>query len=82
MLAGQRAPVTNDAVALGRKAPVGFGRFVVETIMLICAVFASLTLGVLVSYVLCQGMFRVFRVHSISAAQRRMQAAVVPAIEG
>ena len=45
--------------------------------MLVCAVFASLTLGVLVSYGICQGMFRVFRVHSISAAKNRMKTSVV-----
>jgi hypothetical protein len=39
--------------------------------MLICAVLASLTLGVLVAYGICQAMFRVFRVQSIAAAQQR-----------
>jgi hypothetical protein len=56
----------------------------VETIMLICAVFASLTLGVLASYMLCQGMFRVFRVHSLAAASRRVgspTASISPAVE-
>ena len=42
--------------------------------MLVCAVFASLTLGVLVSYGICQAMFRVFRVHSISAARSRVSS--------
>ena len=52
--------------------------------MLVCAVFASLTLGVLVSYGICQGMFRIFRVHSLSAAKSRTQASVarVPVTEG
>lgn len=52
--------------------------------MLICAVFASLTLGVLASYMLCQGMFRVFRVHSLAAASRRVgspTASISPAVE-
>lgn len=40
--------------------------------MLVCAVFASLTLGVLVSYGICQVLFRVFRVHSIAVAKQRM----------
>jgi hypothetical protein len=45
-----------------------------ETVMLVCAVFASLTLGVLASYGLCQAMFRVFRVHSLAAARTRERA--------
>lgn len=52
--------------------------------MLMCAVFASLTLGVLVSYGICQAMFRIFRVHSLSAARHRLQDRVAGAhaIEG
>lgn len=49
--------------------------------MLICAVFASLALGVLVSYGICQGMFRVFRVHSLAAAQSRVKASAGVAVE-
>ncbi len=45
--------------------------------MLVCAVAASLTLGVLVSYGICQAMFRVFRVHSIAAASKRATTANV-----
>ena len=53
-----------------------------ETVMLVCAVLASLAVGVLVSYGLCQAMFRVFRVHSISAARSRTgTAVVVPTLE-
>jgi hypothetical protein len=39
--------------------------------MLVCAVLASLALGVLVAYGICQMMFRLFRVHSIATAQQR-----------
>ncbi|MDE1154442.1 MAG: hypothetical protein PW735_01800 [Acidobacteriaceae bacterium] len=39
--------------------------------MLVCAVFASLTLGVLVSYGICQSLFRIFRIHSLAAAKQR-----------
>jgi hypothetical protein len=42
-----------------------------SALMLICAVLASLALGVLVAYGICQMMFRVFRVHSMVAAQQR-----------
>jgi hypothetical protein len=55
---------------------------VVETVMLVCAVFASLALGVLASYGICQGMFRVFRVHSLSAARERTTAQARVAVEG
>ena len=44
------------------------------TLMLVCAVLASLALGVLVAYGLCQGMFQVFRVHAVSAARTRSAA--------
>ena len=45
-----------------------------ETLMLLCAVLASLALGVLVAYGICQSMFRIFRVHAISAAKSRVAA--------
>ncbi len=44
--------------------------------MLMCAVMASLALGVLVAYGICQAMFRVFRVQSIAAAKQRQRAVV------
>lgn len=43
-------------------------------VMLVCAVLASLALGVLVAYAICQGMFRVFRTHAQSAARSRVAA--------
>ncbi|MEO6924307.1 MAG: hypothetical protein ABI142_10815 [Bryocella sp.] len=43
-----------------------------EILMLVCAVSASLAFGVLVAYGVCQGMFRVFRVHQESVAKSRM----------
>ena len=53
------------------------------TLMLVCAVAASLGLGVLVAYGICQVMFRVFRVHSIAVAKERVSAVPVGiAIEG
>ena len=42
------------------------------TVMLLCAVLASLAGGVLLAYGLCEGMFHVFRIHSIQAAQQRI----------
>jgi uncharacterized protein (DUF2062 family) len=50
--------------------------------MLVCAVFASLAVGVLASYGICQGMFRAFRVHSQSAAKSRAMAQARVAVEG
>jgi len=41
--------------------------------MLICAVLVSLALGVLAAYGICQLMFRVSRMHSISAARQRAE---------
>jgi uncharacterized protein (DUF2062 family) len=45
-----------------------------ETLMLVCAVLASLALGVLVAYGICLTMFSIFRVHSVSAARNRSAA--------
>jgi hypothetical protein len=47
------------------------------TMMLVGAVFASLALGVLAAYGICQAMFRVFKIHALSAAKERGQTAVV-----
>lgn len=41
-----------------------------SSVMLMGAVLSALAFGVLVAYGVCQVMFRVFRVHSIAAAQR------------
>ncbi len=41
-------------------------------LMLVCAVLASLALGVLVAYGICQAMFRVFRTHAETAARTRL----------
>jgi hypothetical protein len=53
---------------------------VIVSLMLIAAVLASLALGVLVAYGLCQGMFRLFRVHSMSVARERTGAPVARAV--
>ena len=47
------------------------------SLMLICAVAASLAFGVLVAYGVCQGMFRVFRVHAEAVAKERVAGASV-----
>ena len=51
-----------------------------EAIMLVCAVLASLALGVLVSYGICQVMFRVFRTHSIALAGKRAAKSAAVAV--
>ena len=42
------------------------------TVVLLCAVLASLAGGVLLAYGLCDAMFNLFRIHSIQAAQQRI----------
>jgi len=53
-------------------------------LMVVGAVFASLALGVLVAYGICQLMFRIFRVHSMVVSRERMKTStpVRIAIEG
>jgi hypothetical protein len=51
---------------------------VISSIVLICAVLASLAVGVLVAYGVCIGMFGVFRIHARQVAEdsaRRVLAA-------
>jgi uncharacterized protein (DUF2062 family) len=44
----------------------------VTTVVLVCAVLASLAGGVLLAYSLCMAMFNMFRIHSIQVAQQRV----------
>jgi hypothetical protein len=44
---------------------------VMISIMLAGAVFASLAVGVLMAYGICQGLFRIFRMHAISVEKER-----------
>jgi uncharacterized protein (DUF2062 family) len=56
---------------------------VMGSLMLVCAVLASLALGVLMAYGICQVMFRVFRVHAMAAAKERVSnSSVRVAVEG
>ena len=41
-----------------------------SSIVLICAVLASLAVGVLVAYGVCMGMFKIFRIHARQLAVR------------
>ena len=41
------------------------------SILLLCAVAASLALGVLLAYWVCLAMFQIFRVHSRQVRERR-----------
>jgi uncharacterized protein (DUF2062 family) len=53
---------------------------VVTSIMLVCAVLASLAVGVLLAYGICIAMFRIFRMHAQQvAAERSSQGVVAPA---
>gem|GEM_PF-1178995 len=42
------------------------------TVVLVCAVLASLSAGVLLAYGICVAMFNLFRMHSIQVAQQRI----------
>lgn len=50
------------------------------SLMLVGAVFASLALGVLAAYGVCQGFFRVMRMHAESAARARGPVAGVTVV--
>jgi hypothetical protein len=52
----------------------------VTSIVLVCAVLASLAIGVLVAYGVCIAMFRVFQMHVQQvAAENRSRSVVAPA---
>jgi uncharacterized protein (DUF2062 family) len=46
-------------------------------VMLIAAVMVSLAFGVLMAYGICYGMFQVFRIHSRTVRQSRVQTQLV-----
>jgi len=59
-------------------APVNFRGVVVNSsIVLICAVLASLASGVVVAYGVCMAMFGVFRMHARQVAAERSTVTVV-----
>lgn len=47
-----------------------------SSIVLICAVLASLAVGVLVAYWVCIGMFNVFRIHARQVAVKSARGVV------
>ncbi|RXH55637.1 hypothetical protein [Granulicella sibirica] len=51
------------------------------TILLACAVLASLTAGVLVAYGICILMFKAFRIHAMQVAETRRSLATRRALE-
>jgi len=57
------------------------GKAVGITLLLVCAVLASLTIGVLLAYGICVAMFWVFRIHSQQVHARR-QIATAKVVEG
>jgi len=50
----------------------------VDTLMLLCAAFASLAFGVLVAYGLCRMVFARLERHAGQVAARRAQAQIAP----
>ena len=46
------------------------GIWVTDSVVLICAVLASMASGVLVAYGICLGMFRIFQMHAAQVEVR------------
>jgi uncharacterized protein (DUF2062 family) len=55
------------------------GVFVNSSIVLICAVLASLAVGVLLAYGVCMAMFNVFRIHARQVAVKSARGVVASA---
>jgi hypothetical protein len=53
----------------------------VTTIVLVCAVLASLAVGVLVAYGVCIGMFRAFQIHVRQVAAENGSRRVVAPVQ-
>lgn len=49
--------------------------------MLVCAVLASLAVGVLVAYGICVAMFRIFRMHARQVAAGRLSQSMVAPVQ-
>jgi hypothetical protein len=60
------------------------GVVVISSIVLICAVLASLAVGVLVAYGVCMAMFGVFRIHArqVAESSARRVVASTQVVEG
>lgn len=50
-----------------------------SSIVLVCAVLASLAIGVLVAHGICVAMFKVFRIHARQVAVKSARNVVAPA---
>lgn len=64
-----------------KKVPLE-GNAVGVMLLLVCAVLASLTAGVLLAYGICVGMFRIFRIHAEQVAQARRHLTTAKVVEG
>jgi hypothetical protein len=55
-----------------------------DSVVLVCAVFASLASGVLLAYGVCKAIFALFRMHAIQspAPSQARVAATASAVEG
>jgi len=51
---------------------------VYSSIVLVCAVLASLAIGVLVAHGICVAMFKVFRIHARQVAVKSARTVVAP----
>lgn len=50
------------------------------TVVLLCAIFAALSGGVLLAYAICFSMFQIFRIHSLQVAQQRAESIAARAL--
>ena len=60
------------------------GCWVSDSIVLVSAVFASLAAGVLIAYVVCLGMFRIFQMHAVQVEVKseRLVSSSAQIVEG
>jgi hypothetical protein len=60
------------------------GAVLSSSIVLVCAVLASLAAGVLVAYGICQAIFALFHSHARKVARSSARPAIIPspAVEG
>ena len=74
----------DDIVLVKRDLGQRQGIWVGDSIILVCAILASLASGVLAAYGVCLAMFRVFQIHAAQTEvdSERHVAGVVQAVEG
>lgn len=59
-----------------------WGIVLISTMLLVCAVVASLGVGVLVAYGVCVSMFEMLKIHARQVAAARVVAVRLDVVEG